>query len=87
MNPVTLYDLEKWAEQRMPHDLWDFVDAAAFDEITKRRNRSTLDAITVNTRFLVDVSDRDLSTTVLGETISFPVMVAPAGGQRQPVLA
>ncbi|MCH8063430.1 MAG: alpha-hydroxy-acid oxidizing protein [Chloroflexi bacterium] len=83
MNPVTLYDLEKWAEQRMPHDLWDFVDAAAFDEITKRRNRTALDAITVNPRFLVDVSDRDLSTTVLGETISFPVMVAPAGGQRQ----
>jgi 4-hydroxymandelate oxidase len=83
MEPVNLFDMEAWAKQRMPHDVWDFVDAAACDELTKRRNRTAFDEITIRPRFLVDVSDRDISTTVLGERISFPVMVAPAGGQRQ----
>ena len=83
MRPVSLFHLEAMAKQVMPHNLWDFVDGAAFDEITKRRNRSAFDAITVNPSFLVDVNDRDASTSVLGERISFPVMIAPAGGQCQ----
>ncbi len=82
MRPVSLFDLEAMAKQVMPHNLWDFVDAAAFDEITKRRNRIAFDEISVNPSFLVDVNDRDASTSVLGERISFPVMIAPAGGQR-----
>lgn len=83
MDPVNLFDLESIAEQRMPHNMWTFVDAACNDEITKRRNRTSFERIMVNARFLNDVSDRDISTTVLGEKIDFPVMVAPTGGQRQ----
>lgn len=47
-----------------------------------RRNRTALEAIALRPRFLVDISHRDLSTTVLGQKISFPVMIAPAGGQQ-----
>ena len=83
MEPTSLVDLEAWAKQQMPHDLWDFVAGGSADEITLRRNRTAFDAISINPRFLVDVSRRDLTTTVLGQTISFPVTVAPAGGQRQ----
>ena len=83
MEPTSLVDLEAWAKQQMPHDLWDFVAGGSADEITLSRNRTAFDAISINPRFLVDVSRRDLTTTVLGETISFPVMIAPAGGQRQ----
>jgi 4-hydroxymandelate oxidase len=82
VEPVSLYDFEKLAQQRMPYDMWTFVDAGATDELTLRRNRAALDAITINPRFLVDVNNRDMSTTVLGQRISFPVMIAPAGGQR-----
>lgn len=83
MEAVSLYDLEQMAKLAMPHNMWDFVDGAAFDESTKHRNREAFDEITINPRFLVDVGDRDLSTTILGEKIAFPVMVAPAGSQRQ----
>ena len=83
MDPVNLYDMETLAKQTMPHNMWTFVDAASNDEITKRRNRDSFDRIMVNARFLRDVSERNLSTTVLGEKIDFPVMVAPTGGQRQ----
>lgn len=67
----------------MPHNMWTFVDAGCNDEFTKRRNRSAFERIMVNARFLRDVTDRDISATVLGEKIDFPVMVAPTGGQRQ----
>ncbi len=82
MNPVSLFDLEKMAKQVMPHNSWEFVDAASGDEITKRRNRSAFEDITINPNFLIDVGHRDLSVEVLGEKIAFPIMVAPAGGQR-----
>ena len=83
MDPVNLFDMEALAKQTMPHNMWTFVDAASNDEITKRRNRDSFERILVNARFLTDVTDRDISTTVLGEKIDFPVMVAPTGGQRQ----
>ena len=82
MNAISLFDLEAIAKQVMPHNKWTFVDAGAADEITVRRNRTAFEDITVNPRFLVDVGDRDLSTEVLGEKIDFPVMIAPAGSQR-----
>ena len=83
MNPVSLFDMEAMAKEVMQHNKWTFVDAGAADEITMRRNRQAFDDITVNARFLVDVANRDLSIEVLGEKINFPVMIAPAGTQRE----
>ena len=83
MDVVSLYDLERISKQRSVKNMWDFIDGAAFDEITKRRNEEKFRELTLNPSFLVDVSKRDMSTSILGEKISFPVMVAPAGGQRQ----
>ena len=83
MEVVSLLDLERISKQRSVKNMWDFIDGAAFDEITKRRNEEKFRELTLNPSFLVDVSKRDMSTSILGEQISFPVMVAPAGGQRQ----
>ena len=81
MNPISLYDMEKMAQQVMPHDLWDYVAGGATDEITVRRNRDAFDSLMTRPRFLSDISNRDTSTTVLGKRISFPVMAAPTGSQ------
>ena len=59
----------------------DFVRRGTGGNWTRDRNRAKLDEIAVNPRLLVSIADRDLSTTVLGQEISFPVMCAPAGGQ------
>ena len=72
MDPINLFDMEALAKQTMPHNMWTFVDAASNDEITKRRNRDSFERILVNARFLADVSDRDLTTTVLGEKSLLP---------------
>ena len=80
-HPLTLYDLERLAEERLASDYWHIVAGGVGDEITLRRNREAFDAIAIRPRLLTDVTTRDLSTTVLGRRISIPVMVPPAGTQ------
>jgi 4-hydroxymandelate oxidase len=59
----------------------DFVRRGSGENWTRDRNRAKLDEIAFNPRWLVPVADRDLSSTVVGQEISFPVMCAPAGAQ------
>ena len=66
MEPVNLYDYEARAKLTLPHNNWTFIDAGAMDEFTTRRNRSAFEALTLRPRFLRDISQRDISTTVLG---------------------
>ncbi len=80
--PVSVYDYEARAKLTLSHDFWEFIEAGAMDESTTRRNRSAFEAIKLRPRFLRDVENRKLSTTVLGTEISFPVMVSPAGGHK-----
>ncbi len=79
LDPINLYDYEARAKQVLPHNVWDFVDAGAMDETTTRRNRSAFEQLTLRPRFLRDIDHRDISTTVLGQEISLPVMISPAG--------
>ena len=79
LDPINLYDYEARAKQVLSHNIWDFIDAGAMDQFTTRRNRSAFETLTLRPRFLRDITDRDLSTTVLGEKISLPVMISPAG--------
>ena len=83
LEPINLYDYEARAKQVLPHNDWDTIDAGAMDMFTTRRNRSAFEALTLRPRFLRDISQRDISTTVLGEEISLPVMIAPAGSHMK----
>ena len=74
LEPGRLYDYEARAQQVLPHDYWDFIAGGSKDELTTRRNRSAFDAMSLRSRFLRDVTERQLATTVLGTPISFPVM-------------
>ena len=79
LDPINLYDYEARAKLTLPHNNWEFIEAGAMDEFTTRRNRSAFEDLTLRPRFLRDITERDISTTVLGTEISMPVMVAPAG--------
>ncbi len=80
--PVNIFQFEALAKERLPETKYDFIAGGAADEITLRRARTVFDSIVLKPRILVDVSQRDLSTTVLGQRIQFPVMLDPAGGHR-----
>jgi L-lactate dehydrogenase (cytochrome) len=57
----------------------DYVEAGSFSEITLRENRADLESIRFRERVMYDVSDCKLSTTVLGEKLSLPVVLGPVG--------
>src|SRR5262249_17746496 len=82
LDPINLYEYEARAQQVLPHDYWDFIAGGSKDELTTRRNRTAFDAISLRPRFLREVAERKLETTVLGTPISFPVMICPAGGHK-----
>ena len=65
----------------MASDQRFFVARGIGENWTRDRNRAKLDELALNPPVLVDTMERDLSTTVLGQRIEFPVMCAPAGGQ------
>ena len=79
LDPINLYDYETRAKQVLPHNTWDSIEGGSMDEVTTRRNRTAFEDLTLRPRFLRDISHRHISTTVLGEPISLPVMIAPAG--------
>jgi 4-hydroxymandelate oxidase len=77
--PVNICEYEELARERIEKGHYDFIAGGATDEITIRRTRAVFDSIMLRPRMMVDISRRDLSTTVLGQKISFPVMLDPAG--------
>jgi 4-hydroxymandelate oxidase len=74
---INLFDFEREAALRVPPPAWGYVSGGANDEVTLRANHDAFDRIAIRYHTLVDVSSRSLETTVLGETVSMPVLVAP----------
>jgi L-lactate dehydrogenase (cytochrome) len=79
MTPVCIEDLRRLARKRLPRVLFEFIDGGSWDEITLRANRSDLDALRLLPRVLVDVSSRSLETTVFGQKLALPLILAPVG--------
>lgn len=77
MRPINLYEYEAAARERMSRPAFDYYRSGANDELTLRDNHEAYDRIALHYRVLVDVSERDLSTTVLGQEIDLPVLIAP----------
>lgn len=57
--------------------VWDYIAGASESETAMRRNRQALDSIALRPRVLRDVTDIDLSTTLLGQPSSMPLFLAP----------
>jgi len=77
MDRVNLSDFEKAARERMSRMAFDYYASGANDELTLAENHSAFERLKLAYRVLVDVSERTLSTTVLGHEVSMPVLVAP----------
>jgi L-lactate dehydrogenase (cytochrome) len=79
MVTANIDDMRRLARRRLPRALFDFIDGGAQDEVTLRRNREDFARFTLIPRVLTDVSHRDQSVTVLGQTYSSPLILAPTG--------
>ncbi|MBF8304148.1 MAG: (S)-2-hydroxy-acid oxidase, partial [Dehalococcoidia bacterium] len=71
---VNLEDVRQMARRRLPKFVFDFVDGGAEDEVTLKANRRAFGEISFDSRVLVDVSERDMSTSVLGVPVKIPVL-------------
>jgi 4-hydroxymandelate oxidase len=80
--PLNLRDLEALARARLSQMAWDYYASGADDESALRRNVDAFEQIALHYRVLVDVSKRDASTTVLGQRVSMPILVAPTAFHR-----
>ena len=65
-----------------PGSRFDFIEGGAGSEVTLRRNTAAFDRLTLRPRHLVDVSERSLRTSVLGQEIAMPILIAPTGMAR-----
>src|SRR6202048_3643625 len=72
-------DLRQVHMRKVPKAFFDYADRGSYAEETLRANRDDLQQIKFRQRILVDVSKRDLSTTILGEPASMPLILAPVG--------
>lgn len=72
-------DLRQLARRKVPRAFFDYADGGSYNEETLRANRTDLEAIRLRQRVLVDVSSRNLATTVVGQEIAAPFALAPVG--------
>ena len=79
---LTIYDLRDIAKRRTPQAPFDYTDGSADQEISLARARQAFEDIEFQPRILRDVSDLDLSSTVLGKKVAMPFGIAPTGFTR-----
>ncbi|KAH7442234.1 hypothetical protein KP509_03G078000 [Ceratopteris richardii] len=70
------------AKERLPKMIYDYYASGAEDQYTLKDNRRAFERIWFRPRILIDVTQVDLTTSILGFKISMPIMVAPTAMQR-----
>lgn len=79
--PVNLDEYEAAARARLPGPSFDYIAGGAADEQTLRRNRAAWDRWLLRPRALTAISEPDRSTTILGQRLSLPILLAPVAFQ------
>jgi (S)-mandelate dehydrogenase len=74
---LTIEELRGIARRRLPGFALEYLEGAAEDEITLRRNRAVFEKILFLPRTLMDVGKRELSTQLFGRTIQLPLVIGP----------
>lgn len=76
---TNIEDLRILAEKRVPRMFYDYADSGSWTESTYRANSSDFGRIKFRQRVAVDMDNRSLATTMVGQPVSMPVAIAPTG--------
>ncbi len=79
---VSVADLRSIAKRRLPHGVFDYIDGGAEDELTLASNTEAYRRVTFRPRVLRDVGEIDMTSSLLGKPLSFPLVLAPTGFTR-----
>jgi len=75
-------DFRELARRRLPTPIFHYIDGAADDEVTYRRNTQAYEEVDLVPRVLAGVEDIDMSVTIFGKKIAMPLYCAPTALQR-----
>jgi L-lactate dehydrogenase (cytochrome) len=75
-------DFRRLARKRLPWPVFDYIDGAADDELTKTRNTSAFDDVDLVPDVLAGVGTIDTSCTIMGRKSALPLMLSPTALQR-----
>ena len=77
---VTQPEIRREARKVLSREAYNFGAGGAETETSMRRNRRSLDRLAIRQDILVDVREIDLATSLAGQPLSWPVVIAPMGG-------
>lgn len=75
-------DFRRLAKRRLPWPVFDYIDGAADDELTKTRNSAAFDDVDLVPDVLAGVAEIDTSVTIMGRTSALPLILSPTALQR-----
>ena len=78
---ICLADYEPLAKAKMSATAWEYINAAAADELTDRWNKEAYQKIRLNPRILIDAVGFDTRVTLFGHEHAFPILLAPTSSQ------
>ena len=85
MNLKHCYNMQQFrrlARKRLPGPIFHYIDGAADDEVTYRRNTDAYDTCDLVPNVLAGVENIDMSTEVMGKRIDLPLFLSPTALQR-----
>jgi L-lactate dehydrogenase (cytochrome) len=75
-------DFRRLARRRLPAPIFHYIDGAADDEVTYRRNSEAYDQCDLVPNVLAGVDNIDISTSVMGQKLAMPLICSPTALQR-----
>ncbi|MFC3690651.1 alpha-hydroxy acid oxidase [Chenggangzhangella methanolivorans] len=81
-NCFNFHDFRRLAKQRLPGPIFNYIDGAADDETTYRRNTAAFEDCDLLPSILRGVGDVDMSVTVMGQKLATPFYCSPTALQR-----
>jgi len=79
---LDVFQFEETIRKKLPKDVNDFISGGADDEKTIHANRDAFDQVEIRARRLVNVSQINTRTEVLGQQMETPILIAPVGFQK-----
>jgi len=77
--PLEIAELKRLAKRRVPRMFFDYADSGSWTQSTYQRNSEDFNDIYLRQRVAVDMTNRSLSTHMIGQDVAMPVALAPTG--------
>ncbi|MBS9392750.1 MAG: alpha-hydroxy-acid oxidizing protein [Dolichospermum sp. LBC05a] len=81
LSAINLFGYEQLAKEHLSQMAFDYYSSGAWDEVTLRDNLAAFTKVKLRPKMLVDVSNINLTTQVLGESLQLPLLIAPMAFQ------